>query len=117
MTNKTLREVTPDDYGRSVSFPRPASYDGGRRVFTGKLIRVTRQLNSMGRAEYMLMIEYGGPSYNRDCEQHGPLPGNFPIEVRHLWRDKEPGTTVLRIKPNRTPPTRRRPNPFISPHQ
>jgi len=114
MTQKQLSEVTDDDIGHAVTVPRPASYNGGRRNFTGKLISFTRRPNPMGRAEYLLTLEYGGPSYNRDREQFGPLPGNYPIQVRHLWRDKEPGTTTIRL--SRKPPTaQRRANPFSPP--
>lgn len=115
MTKKVLREVTPDDYGRSVSLPRPASYDGGKRVFIGKLISVTRQTNTLGQAEYTLLLEYGGPSYAPDREQHGPLRGGYPIEVRHIWRDKEPGVTTFKRQPQRAGQAQRRRNPFIPP--
>ena len=115
MSVKRLSEVTEDDIGHAATIPRPASYDSGRRKFTGKLVDITRRRNAMGRAEYLLTLEYGGPSYNRDREQFGPLPGNYPIEVRHLWRDTEPGVTAMRLS-RKPPTTQRRANPFTPPH-
>ena len=113
MTYKRLSEVNEDDYGRSVTFPRPASYDSGRRSFTGKLIRVSKQPNPMGRAEYTIVIDYGGPAYLRDSETFGPLPGNYPIDVRHLWREREPETHMIKAPCNAIPA--RGNNPFIPP--
>lgn len=113
MTNKRLSEVNEDDYGRSVTFPRPASYDSGRRSFTGKLICVTKLSNSMGRTDYTIVIEYGGPAYLRDSETFGPLPGNYPIDVRHTWREREPETHMIKA-PSNAPPARSN-NPFIPP--
>jgi len=115
VTKKKLSEITPNDIGRAVLVPRPASYASGRRVFFGKLTAVEKQQNYLGRAEYTVTIECSGQSIAPDHEQIGPLRGDFPVKVLHRWRDREPGVGVIRVnsKPRRQQPF----NPFVDPNQ
>jgi len=88
MTEKKISEITPDDYQHSVSFRRPASAVSTRPRISGRLTSVRGARNHLGQMSYVVMVEhpsrYGIPNH----DTFDNLPGNYPLTVGSLWRDK-----------------------------